>query len=142
MTSRRSLLSVLILAVAVLGAINTAAPAGARAEDNQFPTPELKAFHDAMHPLVHEAAPAKDAARIRAAAPDLDAKRSAVLRSGTGSATGKAKLELVKLLEAFNGSVTKLVQASKATGNDEAVLTALDDVHTAFGALVAGWPPK
>ncbi len=142
MTSKRSLFRVVILALAVLGTITTSTTADARAEDNQFPTPELKAFHDAMHPLVHEAAPAKDAARIRAAAPDLDAKRSAVLRSGTGSATGKAKLELVKLLEAFNGSVTKLVQASKATGNDEAVLTALDDVHTAFGALVAGCPPK
>ena len=142
MISRLSIIPVLILAIAMFGSFPVSVSGGTSGEDNQFPTPELKAFHDAMHPLVHEAAPAKDAARIRAAAPDLDAKRSDVLRSGTGSATGKAKLELVKLLEAFNSSVTKLVQASKATGNDEAVLTALDDVHTAFGALVAGCPPK
>ena len=132
----------LLLVLITIASLAVTTPAGIATEDQQFPTPELKAFHDAMHPLVHEAAPAKDAGRIRAAAPDLDAKRSAILRSGTGSATGKAKLELVKLLEAFNSSVTKLVQASKATGNDEAVLTALDDVHTAFGALVAGCPPK
>lgn len=142
MLVRNTLCFISAFALAIVAAIPATSFAGTRAEEHQFPTPELKAFHDAMHPLVHEAAPAKDAARIRAAAPDLDARRSDVLRSGTGSATGKAKLELVKLLEAFNSSVTKLVQASKATGNDDAVLTALDDVHTAFGALVAGCPPK
>lgn len=142
MSVRKTLCLLFALAVGFVASMPATSLAGARAEDHQFPTPELKAFHDAMHPLVHEAAPAKDVARIRAAAPDLDARRSAVLRSGTGSATGKAKLELVKLLEAFNSSVTKLVQASKATGNDDAVLAALDNVHTAFGALVAGCPPK
>lgn len=127
---------VLILTLAVLGSIS----ATTRAEEPGFPTPELKAFHDVMHPLVHEALPAKDAARIRAAARDLDAGRSAILRGGTGSATGKAKLEVVKRLEAFNSSVTKLVQASKGTGNDADVLASLDAVHTAFEELVAGWP--
>ncbi len=140
MFTDRTVRNLLACVVVALAAMTAPAKAGVPAQDHSFPTPEMKAFHDVMHPLVHEALPAKDAARIRAAAGDLDAGRSAILRGGTGSATGKAKLEVVKRLEAFNSSVTKLVQASKGTGTDADVLTSLDAVHTAFEALVAGWP--
>ncbi|MCC6744954.1 MAG: hypothetical protein IT175_13930 [Acidobacteria bacterium] len=142
MRSRLTVIPALVLSMAFFGLFPAAVSGGVPFEGEQFPTPALKAFHDAMQPLVHEAAPAKDVARIRAAVPDLDAKRSAILRGGTGSAAGKAKLDVVKLLEAFNSSVTKLVQASKGSGNDDAVLAALDSVHTAFEALVAGYPAK
>lgn len=137
---RKTQCFLLALLVGFVAAMPATSLAGVRSEDHGFPTPELKAFHDVLHPLVHEAAPNRDVARIRAAAPDLDAQRSAVLRAGTGSATGKQKLDVVRLLEGLNSSVTKLVQASKKQANDDEVLAALEAVHQAFEALAAGWP--
>lgn len=89
----------------------------------------LEAFHEILHPLWHDAYPAKDAAAVKAEIPKLKVRAKAIL--STAQASDKAKVSGAKsLLEA----VTALEEAAAAK-DDAGLLEALRIVHDAYEKL-------
>ena len=62
-------------------------PVGATEE--HFSVREYNVFHDLLHPLEHEAVPAKDFQRIRTNAADLVRRGDAIVRVGMPKATAE-----------------------------------------------------
>ncbi|MBX7220646.1 MAG: hypothetical protein K1Y36_11920 [Blastocatellia bacterium] len=111
-------------------------PQHKQAEESKFPTVELAAFHDVLHPLVHEALPQKDAGRIRRGAAELAKAKKRVVKAPLPKMNEDHKKNVTELVGFLDASVDDLVKAAKQTGNDEDVLKALDAVHLEFEDLV------
>lgn len=111
-------------------------PQHKQAGESKFPTMELAAFHDVLHPLVHEALPQKDVTRIRRGAAELAKAKKKVVKAQLPKMSEDHKKNVTELVGFLDASVDDLVKAARQTGNDEDVLKALDAVHLEFEDLV------
>src|SRR5687768_13440377 len=87
-------------------------PAGAAGE--HFSVREYNVFHDLLHPLEHEAVPAKDFQRIRTNAADLARRGDAIVRVGVPRGTAERYREdFRKELKKFKAALGKLRKDAK-----------------------------
>src|SRR6185295_16195921 len=86
---------------------------------DQFSVKEYGEFHDALHPLQHEALPAKDFKRIRASAAELVKRGQAMVRVGVPKGTPEKNVEEFRReLKKFKDALGKFRQDAK-NGTDE-----------------------
>lgn len=113
----------------------------AAAEDH-FSVKEYNVFHDLLHPLEHEALPAKDFQRIRSNAAELVKRGKAISRVGVPPRTAEAnRAEFRKELKKFKTALDKLAKDAKK-GDDAKLETAFSAVHDSFEMLVGLLPRK
>jgi hypothetical protein len=115
-------------------------PVGA-AEDH-FSVREYNMFHDLLHPLEHEALPAKDFQRIRSNAADLVRRGDAIVRVGVPRGTAERYREdFRKELKKFKSALGKLRKDAKR-GTDAQLETSFSAVHDSFEMLAGMLPRK
>ena len=113
----------------------------ASAEDH-FSVKEYNVFHDLLHPLEHEAMPAKDFQRIRTNAAELTRRGDAIVRVGMPKATAERYREdFRKELKKFKSALGKLRKDAKR-GTDAQLETSFSAVHDSFEMLVGMLPRK
>ena len=113
----------------------------ASAEDH-FSVREYNAFHDLLHPLEHEAVPAKDFQRIRSNAADLARRGDAIVRVGVPRGTSeKHREDFRKELKKFKSALGKLRKDAKR-GTDAQLEASFSAVHDSFEMLAGMLPRK
>ena len=113
----------------------------ANAEEH-FSVKEYNTFHDLLHPLEHEAVPAKDFQRIRTNAAELARRGDAIVRVGMPKATAERYREdFRKELKKFKTALGKLRKDAKR-GNDAQLEASFAAVHDSFEMLVGMLPRK
>jgi hypothetical protein len=111
------------------------------AEDH-FSIREYNDFHDLLHPLEHEALPAKDFQRIRSNAADLVRRGDAIVRVGMPQGTAERYREdFRKELKKFKSALGKLRKDAKR-GTDAQLETSFSAVHDSFEMLAGMLPRK
>ena len=116
------------------------APAGLAEE--HFSVREYNVFHDLLHPLEHEAVPAKDFQRIRTNAADLARRGDAIVRVGVPRGTAERYREdLRKELKKFKAALGKLRKDAKR-GTDAQLEASFSAVHDSFEMLACMLPRK
>lgn len=134
---KRNLNFLLIVCVATLAFVF--APV-ATAEDH-FSVKEYNVFHDLLHPLEHEALPAKDFQRIRTNAAELVKRGEAIIRVGVPPGTAERYREdFRKELKKFKSALGKLRKYAKR-GTDAQLEASFSDVHDSF-EMLAGMLPR
>ena len=112
-----------------------------RAQEH-FSVKEYNSFHDLLHPLEHEALPAKDFQRIRSNAADLVRRGEAIVRVGVPKATAeRCREDFRKELKKFKSALSKLRRDAKR-GNDAQLETSFSAVHDSFEMLAGMLPRK
>jgi hypothetical protein len=115
-------------------------PAGAAEE--HFSVREYNVFHDLLHPLEHEAVPAKDFQRIRKHAADLARRGDAIVRVGIPRGTAERYREdFRKELKKFKTALSKLRKDAKR-GTDAQLESSFAAVHDSFEMLAGMLPRK
>ena len=110
--------------------------------EEHFSVKEYNSFHDLLHPLEHEALPAKDFQRIRSNAADLVRRGEAIVRVGVPVGTAERYREdFRKELKKFKSALSKLRKDAKR-GNDAQLETSFSAVHDSFEMLVGMLPRK
>lgn len=89
----------------------------------------MEKFHDAMHPLWHEAYEAKDVEAIRAGVAELEMYAEAILKANTGK-PGEAEAQSKALVAA----VAELKKCCEGD-DDDAILEAMKNMHDAYHVL-------
>jgi len=131
-------LRVLISILVALTTVGLASPAHAA----EFGVREYDQFHDVLHPLVHEALPAKDFQRIRSNAAELLKRGDAIVRLGVPKNTAGAQAEEFRReLKKFADALSKFRQHSQR-GTDEQLEVSFSAVHDSFEMLAGMLPPK
>jgi len=114
-------------------------PAGAAEE--HFSVREYNVFHDLLHPLEHEAVPAKDFQRIRTNAAELARRGDAIVRVGMPKATAERYREdFRKELKKFKSALSKLRKDAKR-GTDAQLEASFAAVRDSF-EMMAGMLPR
>jgi hypothetical protein len=107
-----------------------------------FSVREYNVFHDLLHPLEHEAVPAKDFQRIRSNAADLVRRGEAIVRVGVPKGTAERYVEdFRKELKKFKSALGKLRKDAKR-GTDTQLETSFSAVHDSFEMLAGMLPRK
>lgn len=115
-------------------------PVGAAEE--HFSVREYNVFHDLLHPLEHEAVPAKDFQRIRTHAADLARRGDAIVRVGMPRATAERYREdFRKELKKFKNALSRLRKDAKR-GTDAQLESSFAAVHDSFEVLAGMLPRK
>ena len=110
------------------------------AQDRGFSVPEYESFHDALHPLQHEALPQKDFKRIRAAAAKLVALGDAIVKVGVPRGVDQNKHQEFKAgLKMFGEKLVKF-KADADKGTDDQLKESYSAVHDSFETLAAMLP--
>ena len=126
--------------LAIIALVVMLSPVGA-AEDH-FSVREYNVFHDLLHPLEHEALPAKDFQRIRTNAADLARRGDAIVRVGMPKATAERYREdFRKELKKFKSALGKLRKDAKR-GTDAQLEASFSAVHDSFEMLAGMLPRK
>lgn len=127
---------VALLATLTLFALSTAVSA------DEFSVKEYSEFHDALHPLQHEALPAKDFPRIRSNAMELVKRGRAIVRLGVPKGTTEAQVEEFRReLKKFDNALDKFSEHSQK-GTDEQLEVSFSAVHDSFETLAGMLPQK
>lgn len=109
--------------------------------EEYFSVREYNTFHDLLHPLEHEAVPAKDYQRIRINAAELVRRGDAIVRVGVPSGTSERYLEdFRKELKKFKTALGKLKKDAKR-GTDAQLAASFEAVHDSF-EMLAGMLPR
>ena len=112
------------------------------AADEFFSVKEYNEFHHVLHPLEHEALPAKDFQRIRSNAGDLLKRGRAIVQVGVPRGTAEKYIEEFRReLKKFDNSLDKFSEHSQK-GTDEQLEVAFSAVHDSFEMLVGMLPRK
>ena len=112
-----------------------------RAEE-YFSVKEYNVFHDLLHPLEHEALPAKDFQRIRSNAAELVRRGEAIVRVGVPKGTAERYVEdFRKELKKFKTALGKLRTHAKR-GTDAQLEASFSAVHDSFEMLAGMLPRK
>lgn len=112
------------------------------AADEYFSVKEYNVFHDLLHPLEHEALPAKDFQRIRTNVPELVRRGKAIVRVGLPAGTSERYREdFRKELKKFKTALGKLSQDAKR-GTDPQLDASFSAVHDSFEMLAGMLPRK
>ena len=115
-------------------------PAGLAQE--YFSVKEYNMFHDLLHPLEHEALPAKDFQRIRSNAEGLVKRGKAILKVGIPDRTAERdREEFGKELKKFKTALNKLTRDAKR-GSDAQLQESFSAVHESFEMLAGMLPRK
>lgn len=135
---RPKLISILVLlCVATVLLLSTAV-----ANAQHFSVKEYDTFHDVLHPLEHEALPAKDFARIRSNSAALVQRGKAMVKLGVPSGTDQKYVEeFRKELKKFKKALNQLSKDAKS-GSDGSLETSFSAVHDSFEMLVGMLPRK
>ncbi len=105
-----------------------------------FSVEQYDAFHDVLHPLQHEALPAKDFRRIRTKAALLAKRGNAIVRLGVPRGVTEAnKEEFGKELSKFKEANARFKTAS-TKGTDADLEASFNAVHDSFEMLAAMLP--
>jgi hypothetical protein len=109
--------------------------------EEHFSVREYNVFHDLLHPLQHEALPAKDFQRIRSNAADLVRRGEAIVRVGMPKATAERYREdFRKELKKFKNALSQLRKDAKR-GTDAQLEASFSAVHDSF-EMLAGMLPR
>ena len=112
------------------------------AAEEYFSVKEYNVFHDLLHPLEHEAVPAKDYQRIRSNSAELVRRGEAIVRVGVPPGTSERYLEdFRKELKKFKTALGKLKKDAKR-GTDAQLETSFSAVHDSFEMLAGMLPRK
>jgi hypothetical protein len=137
---RMPLLSATGLCVLVATAV--ALNNSARAASDDFSVKEYNVFHDLLHPLEHEALPAKDYQRIRSNSAELVRRGEAMVRVGVPTGTAERyTADFRKELKKFKTALGKLKKDAKR-GTDAQLETSFSAVHDSFEMLAGMLPRK
>jgi hypothetical protein len=116
-----------------------AGPALVRAE---FSVKEYEDFHHVLHPLQHEALPAKDFQRIRSNSAEPIKRGREVVRLGVPKGTDEKNVEEFRReLGKFESAVSKFADAAK-TGSDQQLEDSFSALHDSFEMLAGLLPRK
>ena len=125
--------------LAVVALVLMLTPVGSAEE--HFSVREYNVFHDLLHPLVHEALPAKDFQRIRTNAADLVRRGDAIVRVGVPKGTAEThREEFRKELKKFKSALSRLQKDAKR-GSDAQLEASFSAVHDSF-EMLAGMLPR
>ena len=126
----------LVALTAVLASLATAKT------DELFSVKEYGEFHHLMHPLQHEALPAKDFQRIRSNSPELVKRGRKIVRVGVPKGTAeKYVAEFRRELENFEKSLDRFAGHSQS-GTDDQLEVSFSAVHDSFEMLAGMLPRK
>jgi hypothetical protein len=129
-----------ICVLSIVAFVLMLAPAGAAEE--HFSVREYNVFHDLLHPLEHEALPAKDFQRIRTHAVDLVRRGEAIVRVGMPPGTAERyRQDFRKELKKFKSALGKLRKDAKR-GTDAQLESSFSAVHDSFEMLAGMLPRK
>lgn len=135
---RRKLSSIIVLCCAATLLLLSTAVASAQ----HFSVKEYDTFHDVLHPLEHEALPAKDFSRIRSNAATLVTRGKAMVKRGIPRGTDQKYVEeFRKELKKFKKSLNQFSKDAKS-GSDSSLETSFSAVHDSFEMLVGMLPRK
>ncbi|MFY9618492.1 MAG: hypothetical protein WAM70_22300 [Pyrinomonadaceae bacterium] len=110
--------------------------------EEHFSVREYNVFHDLLHPLEHEAVPAKDFQRIRTNAAELARRGDAIVRVGMPKATAERYREdFRKELKKFKTALGRLRKDAKR-GTDTQLEASFAAVHDSFEMLAGMLPRK
>ena len=108
----------------------------------EFSVKEYNSFHDVLHPLQHEALPAKDFQRIRSKGVELVKWGKAIVRVGVPKGTDQKHVEEFRReLRKFKSSLDKFAQHSRS-GTDKQLEVSFSAVHDSFEMLAGMLPRK
>ena len=134
----RPKLSPILVSLCVATLLLSTAVTGAQ----HFSVSEYDTFHDVLHPLEHDALPAKDFARIRSNAAELIRRGKAMVQLGVPRGTEEKYVEeFRKELKKFKKSLDKFNKDAK-TGSDTRLEMSFSAVHDSFEMLVGMLPRK
>jgi hypothetical protein len=126
----------LLFATLTLFALATAVSA------DEFNVKEYGEFHDVLHPLQHEALPAKDFKRIRANAGELVKRGQAMVRVGVPKGTAEKQVEEFRReLRKFKDALGKFRRDS-TKGTDQQLEVSFGAMHDSFEMLAGMLPRK
>ena len=110
--------------------------------DGQFSVKEYGEFHDVLHPLQHEALPAKDFQRIRSNSAELVKRGREVVQVGVPKGTAQERIEEFRReLQKFNKALDIFAERSQ-TGTDQQLEVSFSAVHDSFEMLADMLPRK
>jgi hypothetical protein len=110
--------------------------------DENFSVKEYHEFHRVMHPLQHDALPAKDFQRIRASMPELVTFGDAIVKLGVPPKTAAKYVEdFRKELKKFSDALASFSEHAKS-GTDQQVEGSFASVHDSFEVLAGMLPRK
>ena len=116
--------------------------AGSTAVLAEFSVKEYDDFHQILHPLQHEALPAKDFPRIRSNSAELVKRGRDVVQVGVPKGTAEKQVEEFRReLRKFDSALDKFAEHSKS-GTDQQVEASFTAVHDAFEMLADMLPRK
>jgi len=125
-----------------LAVVGVGSSAAVGSIDEPFSVKEYSEFHHLLHPLQHEALPAKDFKRIRANAGELVKRGQAMVRVGVPKGTAEKQVEEFRReLKKFKDALGKFRQDSKK-GTDEQLEASFSAVHDSFEMLAGMLPRK
>ena len=112
------------------------------AAEEYFSVKEYNVFHDLLHPLEHDALPAKDFQRIRSNSAELVRRGKAIVRVGVPAKTAERYREdFAKELKKFKTSLEQLSKHAKR-GADAQLEASFSAVHDSFEMLAGMLPRK
>ena len=136
---RKTISTILLVPVLWLSA---AAATAVSSIDETFSVKEYNAFHDVLHPLQHEALPAKDFQRVRANAGELLKRGNAIVQLGVPKGTAQKEVEEFRReLKKFETALSKFSEHS-SKGTDEQLEVSFSAVHDSFEMLAGMLPRK
>lgn len=110
--------------------------------DENFSVKEYHEFHRVMHPLQHDALPARDFARIRSNAVELVKHGDAMVKLGVPPRTAAKYVEdFRKELKKFSDALATFSEHAKG-GTDQQLETSFGSVHDSFEVLAGMLPRK
>lgn len=125
-----------------VGVIGLLSPLVSAKADEPFSVKEYSEFHHVLHPLEHDALPAKDFQRIRSNAAELLKRGRAIVELGVPKGTAEKQFEeFQRELRKFAGALDKFADHSQK-GTDEQLEVSFSAVHDSFEMLAAMLPRK
>lgn len=109
---------------------------------SNFSVKEYNEFHDVLHPLEHEALPAKDFQRIRSNAREFVKRGKALVKVGVPKGTADVQVEeFRKELGKFKSALSRFRKDAR-DGTDAQLENSFSAVHDSFEMLVGMLPRK
>lgn len=123
------------LLVAILTFFVLSLNANAQTQDTVWRVPELDSFHKVMHPIWHDAYPAKDFEALKKFADEVNVKAKAVYSAQLPGIQRDKQLKWNEGIMQFQSAVEDYNKFANANDNDN-LLKATENLHTKFEMLM------